>query len=193
MTGTTHRLSNVSGPKAILGNEKKSGGLDKQQHESFPALQAWASVDSRLGLGAAVAGAAAAAEERLQLREKANCGNAAEFAPKGPQNFFPKLQNHTVAVDLPPSMSPWFRVRLLFMALSSARMPSGDSKKSQTWLLPLGAEKHRRYCFDMVSWAVRCRCHTLDKVTCSSARIRAVGPNKSENEPTWACNANLSQ
>ncbi|CAE7223582.1 unnamed protein product [Symbiodinium natans] len=41
--------------------------------------EAWASVDSRLGLGAAVAGAAAAAEERLQLREKANCGNAAEF------------------------------------------------------------------------------------------------------------------
>eukprot|EP00439_Symbiodinium_sp_Y106_P040130 s1431_g4.t3 len=32
--------------------------------------EAWASVDSRLGLGAAVAGAAAAAEQRLQLREK---------------------------------------------------------------------------------------------------------------------------
>lgn len=32
--------------------------------------EAWATVDSRLGLGAAVAGAAAAAEQRLQLREK---------------------------------------------------------------------------------------------------------------------------
>ena len=49
--------------------------------------QAWASVDSRLGLGAAVAGAAAAAEQRLQLREKAPLSGRYTFFSRGFEGF----------------------------------------------------------------------------------------------------------